>query len=49
MVVLKLAGARARKRAREGRCEGWKPFGHFPGEAAALVTSKNFNVLRGLA
>jgi hypothetical protein len=26
MVVLKLAGARARKRAREGRCEGRKPF-----------------------
>jgi DNA invertase Pin-like site-specific DNA recombinase len=36
MVVLKLAGARARKRAREGRCEGRKPFGYFAGEAAAL-------------
>jgi DNA invertase Pin-like site-specific DNA recombinase len=36
MVVLKLAGARARKRAREGRCEGRKPFGYYPGEAAAL-------------
>jgi len=36
MIVLKLAGARARKRAREGRCEGRKPFGYFPGEAAAL-------------
>ena len=36
MVVLKLAGARARKRAREGRFEGRKHFGYFPGEAAAL-------------
>jgi len=36
MVVLKLAGARARKRAKEGRCEGRKPFGHYPGEKGAL-------------
>ena len=38
MIVLKLAGARARarKRARDGRCEGRKPFGYFLGEAAAL-------------
>jgi DNA invertase Pin-like site-specific DNA recombinase len=36
MVVLKLAGARARARARKGRCEGRKPFGYYPGEAAAL-------------
>jgi DNA invertase Pin-like site-specific DNA recombinase len=36
MVVLKLAGARARKRAREGRCEGRKPFGYYEGEAMAV-------------
>jgi DNA invertase Pin-like site-specific DNA recombinase len=32
MIVLKLAGARAKKRAREGRCEGRKPFGYYEGE-----------------
>jgi len=31
-----ITGARARKRAREGRCEGRKPFGYYPGERAAL-------------
>jgi DNA invertase Pin-like site-specific DNA recombinase len=36
MVVSKLAGARARKRASAGRCEGRKPFGHYPGEAAIV-------------
>jgi DNA invertase Pin-like site-specific DNA recombinase len=36
MVVLKLAGARARKRAREGRCEGRKPFGYYQGEELAV-------------
>jgi DNA invertase Pin-like site-specific DNA recombinase len=36
MVVLKLAGARARARAHKGRCEGRKPFGYYPGEAAAM-------------
>jgi len=36
MIVLKLAGARARKRAREGRCEGRKPFGYYEGEATAV-------------
>jgi DNA invertase Pin-like site-specific DNA recombinase len=36
MIVLKLAGARARKRAKEGRCEGRKPFGYYPGEKTAL-------------
>lgn len=34
-IVLKLRGARMRKRAKEGRCEGRKPFGHYEGEAAA--------------
>lgn len=36
MIVLKLGGARQRAKARHGKCEGRKPFGHFPGEAAAL-------------
>ena len=35
-IVLKLRGARMRKRANEGRCEGRKPFGYYPGEAKAL-------------
>src|SRR5579862_2304378 len=33
MIVLKLRGARVRTKAKEGRCEGAKPFGVFPGEA----------------
>lgn len=36
MIVLKLAGARMRTRARTGRCEGRKPFGHYEGEAQVL-------------
>jgi DNA invertase Pin-like site-specific DNA recombinase len=36
MGALKLAGARARKRAKDGRCEGRKPFGYYHGEKAAL-------------
>lgn len=35
-IVGKLRKARARKRRETGRCEGRKPFGHFPGEAEAL-------------
>ena len=35
-IVLKLRGARMRKRAKEGRCEGRKPYGYYEGEAAAL-------------
>lgn len=44
MIVLKLRGARARSRAKNGRCEGRKPFGYFAGEAAALARIK---ALRG--
>jgi DNA invertase Pin-like site-specific DNA recombinase len=40
-IVLKLRGARMRKRAREGRCEGRKPFGFYPGEALALERTKS--------
>lgn len=32
MLVAKMAGARARIKAETGRCEGNKPFGHYPGE-----------------
>ena len=39
-IVLKLRGARMRKRAKEGRCEGRKPFGFYAGEAAALERVK---------
>ncbi len=35
-LVLKLRGARRRARARDGRCEGRKPFGERPGEAAII-------------
>jgi DNA invertase Pin-like site-specific DNA recombinase len=36
-IVAKLRGARMRKRAKEGRCEGRKPFGYYEGEAEALA------------
>jgi DNA invertase Pin-like site-specific DNA recombinase len=35
-IVLKLKAARSRKRAKEGRCEGAKPYGHYPGEETIL-------------
>jgi len=36
MIVLKLRAARNRTRAKVGRCEGRKPFGHYDGEAAIV-------------
>jgi DNA invertase Pin-like site-specific DNA recombinase len=39
-IVLKLRGARMRKRARDGRCEGRKPYGYYDGEPAALERLK---------
>jgi DNA invertase Pin-like site-specific DNA recombinase len=39
-IVLKLRGARMRKRAKEGRCEGRKPYGYYEGEEAALARLK---------
>jgi len=36
MIVMKLRGARERKKARTGRCEGRKPFGFHPGERRTL-------------
>jgi DNA invertase Pin-like site-specific DNA recombinase len=38
LTVRKLRKARATKRAKTGRCEGRKPFGHYPGEADTLDT-----------
>jgi hypothetical protein len=35
-IVLNLRGARMRKRAKEDRCEGRKPFGYFEGEQAVI-------------
>lgn len=39
-IVLKLRGARMRKRASEGRCEGRKPFGRSEAERAAMDRMK---------
>ncbi|MFN7939096.1 MAG: recombinase family protein [Bryobacteraceae bacterium] len=39
-IVLKLRGARLRKREREGRCEGRKPYGFYEGERATIDRMK---------
>ncbi|MBK5290544.1 MAG: hypothetical protein JJE04_02480 [Acidobacteriia bacterium] len=39
-IVLKLRGARLRKKAHEGRCEGRKPYGYYQGEEGALARMK---------
>jgi DNA invertase Pin-like site-specific DNA recombinase len=39
-IVAKLRGARIRMKAKEGRCEGRKPFGHYEGESVALERLK---------
>ena len=39
-IVAKLRGARMRKRAKDGRCEGRKPFGFYAGEDVALKRMK---------
>ncbi len=36
MIVIKLRGARQRKRLKSGTCEGRKPYGMYPGEAETL-------------
>jgi hypothetical protein len=36
-IVAKLRGARMRKRAQTGRCEGRKPFGYYEGEERILA------------
>lgn len=48
MIVLKLNGARARIRAKEGRCEGRKPYGYREGEKVVLDRLKHLR-LAGLA
>ena len=40
MIVMKLRGARNRKKAKTGRCEGRKPFGHYPGEGKVVERMK---------
>jgi len=40
MIVQKLRGARQRIRAKAGRCEGRKPYGHVPSEQAILERMK---------
>ena len=40
-IVLKLAGARMRKRAQTGHCEGRKAFGARPGEEVAIARMKS--------
>jgi DNA invertase Pin-like site-specific DNA recombinase len=47
-IVLKLRGARMRKRATEGRCEGRKPFGRDDAEKSALVRMRGLRA-EGLA
>lgn len=37
MLVLKLRGARQRMKHSTGRCEGRKPYGHFPAEVPILI------------
>jgi DNA invertase Pin-like site-specific DNA recombinase len=39
-IVAKLRGARMRKRQKEGRCEGRKPFGYYEGEQGAIDRMK---------
>jgi DNA invertase Pin-like site-specific DNA recombinase len=39
-IVAKLRGARMRMRAKEGRCEGRKPYGFYDGEAAVIERMK---------
>jgi DNA invertase Pin-like site-specific DNA recombinase len=43
MIVVKLRGARQRTKAKRGRCEGRKPYGHYPGEADTLRRMKELN------
>ena len=40
LIVLKLRGARIRQKAKTGRCEGAKPYGELPGEAAVIDRMK---------
>lgn len=46
MIVLKLRGARERKKSKIGRCEGRKPFGDRPEESKALGLIHHFHARR---
>jgi DNA invertase Pin-like site-specific DNA recombinase len=48
LIVAKLRGARQRTKAKEGRCEGRKPFGYYEGEKAVLNRMKELRK-QGLA
>jgi DNA invertase Pin-like site-specific DNA recombinase len=49
MIVLKLRGARARQKAKTGRCEGAKPYSEFPGldRVAAALHAEGIKPRRG--
>jgi DNA invertase Pin-like site-specific DNA recombinase len=40
VIVLKLRAARERTKRKTGRCEGRKPYGHYPGEAEIVKRIK---------
>ena len=40
MIVMKLRGARMRVRAKNGSCEGRKPYGFYPGEDRIIARMK---------
>lgn len=48
-IVAKLRGARQRMKAKSGRCEGIKPFGHYHGESETLAVMKSLADGRSLA
>jgi DNA invertase Pin-like site-specific DNA recombinase len=43
MIVVKLRGARQRTKTKRGRCEGRKPYGHYPGEGEILERMKELS------
>ena len=43
MIVLKLRGARQRMKAKVGRCEGQKPYGHYEGEQEVLARMRSLH------
>ena len=49
LIVERMAEGRTRKRAETGRCEGRKPFGHYPGESETLKLMRNLKSRRRLS
>jgi DNA invertase Pin-like site-specific DNA recombinase len=43
MIIVKLRGARQRTRIKNGRCEGRKPYGFYPGEVETLKRIEELN------